>query len=93
MSGGYFDYKDRYINDIANKIQHYLIDANKDETLNRYGERNGRFLKPKTIERFREAVLALRIAAVAAHRIDWYISDDDGEETFFKQWDEEIENL
>ena len=92
MSGGYFDYKDHYINDIADKIQH-LIDTNEDETLNRYGERNGRFLKPKTIERFREAVLVLRIAAVAAHRIDRYISGDDSEETFFEQWDEEIENI
>ena len=92
MSGGYFDYKDHYINDIADKIQH-LIDTNEDETLNVYGERNGRFLKPKMIERFREAVLVLRIAAVAVHRIDWYISEDDGEETFFEQWDEEIENI
>ena len=93
MNGGYFDYKDYHINDIANKIQHYLIDTNEDETLNRGEDQNGRFLKPEIIAKFQEAVLVLRIAAVAAHRIDWYMSGDDGEETFLKQWDEEIENL
>ena len=93
MSGGYFDYKDHYINDIADKIQHCLIDTNEDETLNRWGDRNGRFLKPEMIAKFQEAVLVLRIAAVAVHRIDCYISGDDGEETFFEQWDEEIENI
>ena len=92
MSGGYFDYKDHYINDIADKIQR-LIDTNEDETLNRWGDRNGRFLKPETIAKFQEAVLVLHIAAVAVHRIDWYLSGDDGEETFSKQWDEEIENI
>ena len=92
MSGGYFDYKDHYINDIADKIQH-LIDTNEDETLNVWEEQNGRFLKPEMIAKFQEAVLVLRIAAVTAHRIDWYISGDDGEETFFEQWDEEIENI
>ena len=92
MSGGYFDYKDHYINDIADKIQR-LIDTNEDETLNRWGDQNGRFLKPETIARFQEAVLVLHIAAVAVHRIDWYISGDDGEETFSKLWDEEIKNI
>jgi len=45
------------------------------------------------IEKFKEAVELLRKAEVYAQRIDWYLSGDDGEETFFKRLKEDLEKL
>ena len=48
---------------------------------------------PQLIEKFKEGVELIRKAYVYAHRIDWLISGDDGEETFLKRLDEELNKL
>lgn len=45
------------------------------------------------IEKFKEAVNILRKAEVYAQRIDWYLSGDDGDETFIKRLKEDLEKL
>ena len=45
------------------------------------------------IEKFKEAVDILRKAEVYAQRIDWYLSGDDGDETFIKRLKEDLEKL
>lgn len=49
--------------------------------------------EPETIEEFRKAIKVLREAAVYAQRIDWFLSGDDGEETFHKRLKEELGKL
>ena len=49
--------------------------------------------EPETIEEFRKAIKVLREAAVYAHRIDWLLSGDDGENTFHERLKEELDKL
>jgi len=107
MSGGHFDYQQHKMFEIAESIQS-LIDNNgrlmtdnelKDnliskEELEKYPEMGYHHaFSPQLIEKFKEGVELIRKAYVYAHRIDWLISGDDGEETFLKRLDEELNKL
>jgi hypothetical protein len=87
MSGGYFNYNQYRITDIAEQIKEIIRD-NEDgiaEECYIYSE--------KTIDEFRNAVYALCKAAVYAQRIDWLLCSDDGEETFHERLFEDLENI
>lgn len=92
MSGGHFDYNQHRITEIADEIQR-LIDSNDDQSLNEWGEPRGRGYTNETIEQFENAVQVLQIAHVFAQRIDWLISDDDGEETFHQRLEKDLTEL
>ena len=47
----------------------------------------------ETIEEFRRALEYLRVASIYAHRIDWFLSGDDGEEAFHRRLKEKLNNL
>ena len=81
MSGGHFDYKQHAIEDIADAIDK-LIASNDDDSPNIYGESVGQFFRPETIAEFKTATFYLRMARIYAHRIDWLVCGDDGEERF-----------
>lgn len=91
MSGGRFSYKQYHINDIADEIE-VVIETNDSNEMNEWGDRKGAHLPPDIIERFQDAVHALRQAAKMAHRIDWLLSGDDGEESFRARWAEDMGN-
>ena len=80
MSGGHFNYAQRYINDIAESIAEYLKH-------NKYG------YSYDTRHDFRQAIYALRLAAIYAQRIDWLLSGDDSEESFHTRLEEEYNKL
>ena len=84
MSGGAFNYNDYHITGIADQIEEFIRD-NEDRSEYRYSE--------ATIQRFREAVKLLREAGVYVHRIDWLVSCDDGEESFHKRLERDLERL
>lgn len=84
MSGGAFNYNDYHITGIADQIEEFIRD-NEDRSEYRYSE--------ATIQRFREAVKLLREAGVYVHRIDWLVSGDDGEDTFHKRLERDLERL
>lgn len=77
MSGGEFDYKQYQIGEIADAIE-ILIENNNVTNDNGYA----RNFSEKTLTEFSAAVIALRIAEVYAHRVDWLVSCDDSEEDF-----------
>jgi hypothetical protein len=80
MSGGLFDYKQYQIEGIADDIEALIEDnLHKDE----YGY--CRNYSAETLDRFVEAVKALRIAEAYATRVDWLVSGDDGEDTFHQR--------
>ena len=87
MSGGYFDYQQYRLEDIADEIRN-LITLNENPTMNKEEKYSA-----ETIAKFLEADKTLRLAAIMAHRIDWLVSGDDGEESFHERWDEEIKCL
>lgn len=99
MSGGKFDYWQHHINYIAESIQ---------EVLDRQGERKPKSMfhyafddepqyhahfSPEVEARMREAVALLNRAYIYAHRIDWFLSGDDSEESFLERLNEELSNL
>lgn len=87
MSGGHFDYAQYKLEDIADEIRS-LIALNNNPQLDPEAK-----YSDETIAKFLEADKTLRVAAVMAQRIDWLVSGDDGEESFHKRWNEDIESL
>lgn len=84
MSGGHFEYKQYYIDDIADKIEYKMVNQDCDEE-DGYTE--------ETIQIMKDAVKALRKAAIYAQRIDWFLSGDDGEETLKIRLEEDLKKL
>ncbi len=71
MSGGYFNFEQRYIDNIA--------DAVDDLIVNNKGDREYR---KSVINEFKIGLDHLRKAAVYVQRMDWLVSCDDDEEWF-----------
>jgi hypothetical protein len=80
MSGGHFGYRQHIITEIADEIER-LIKQNDAPDV--FGHVNG--YSEETVKEFRNAVKCLRQAHVYALRIDWLVSDDDGEDTFHER--------
>jgi len=108
MSGGAFDYKQWHIEQIADEVEK-LIEKNgrektreelkeegwrNDDWYEKYPEELYHYKYPdEVIEKFKEGLKVLRLAAVYAQRIDWLISGDDGEESFLERLKEELEKI
>ncbi len=89
MSGGLFDYSQYYIADITDTIEGIVgrNDSKQDEHDPHY------VYSPKIIEAFTNGIHALKVAEVYAQRIDWLVSGDDGEDTFFCRLEEGLAKL
>lgn len=85
MSGGQFDYKQSYLEDIANDIEE-LIEMN--DRPDDWGYVRG--YKKETIKKFQQTVDNLRETYEMVRRVDWLVSGDDGEETFHERWKDKI---
>jgi len=90
MSGGYFDYNQFRIAEIADKIDR-LIRTNKLTRPDGFGETFSRGYSEETIREFKAALRVLRYAAVYAQRIDYLVSCADGENSFHKQLKEDLD--
>lgn len=92
MSGGYFDYAQYKIDQIANDIEQLIIDNNSTK-LNDWGQPKGNNFSEATIDEFHQALYVLRVAFLCAHRIDWLVSGDDSEGDFHARLAHDIEKL
>ena len=90
MSGGFFDYQQYKIDQIADQIQR-VIDNNDSTELDQWGSPVSRNLQPQTILYMQAAVDRLRRAAIYAQRIDWMLSADDSEESFWRRLEEDLQ--
>jgi hypothetical protein len=79
MSGGRFEYIQDRLEDVADRVEELIADNDA-----MHGFASG------TITRFRDAALALRIAATMTRRIDWLVSGDDSEQSFHVRWIEDL---
>lgn len=108
MSGGHFDYDQYKIGYIADDIQSQIEKNGRRKTEEElrqeswidkeWLERNPSHINhyeypPEVIEKFKEAVNILRRAQIYAHRIDWLLSGDDGEESFLRRLKEDLSKL
>ena len=79
MSGGRFNYIQFNITEAADDIETGLkIYEN---------------LSDKTIDKFTQAIRVLKVAAIMLNRVDWFLSGDDGEETFHERWDKDFKKF
>ena len=92
MSGGYFEYNQWNVEQLAEDIDRVisrslsLLDnpPDKDDYEHCY------VYTPETLAKFAEARDALQKAAKMAQRVDWLLSGDDSEEAFHRRWKEEL---
>ena len=88
MSGGHFDYKQHYIADIINDIEQVIENENKPDY-----DGYKRNLNEESLGLFNNGIICLKIAQIFANRIDWFLSGDDGEETFQERLTKELLKL
>jgi len=103
MSGGIFDYRQFNIESIAEEIEEIINRQGKErprdnchskEWYDKYPEDRfyPTYSKEEVQEKLKEAVKALRVAYVYAHRVDRFFAGDDGEE-FMEKIDKELKEL
>ena len=108
MSGGHFNYDQYKIGYIADSIEQEIERNGREKTreemkaegwkdpnwYERYPEDKFYYeYPPEVIEQFKIAVKKLREAQVYAHRVDWLLSSDDGEESFLRRLKEDLSKL
>jgi len=88
MSGGHFEYDQYKIGYIADSIERILRNQGKETE---YGQNE---TYPEEVQqKMIEAINILRKAEIYAHRIDWLVCADDGNETFIERLAEDLGNL
>jgi hypothetical protein len=85
MSGGHFDYKQHYIQDIIDQLE---------DMYGNYDTENGcEELSEETFTVFEEALQYLHLAKIYTQRIDWLLSGDDSEDTFHERLASELKDF
>lgn len=106
MSGGHFEYDQYKIGYIADEIQRQIDRNGQEKTAEEIKEsylphnwfeeypedKIWHKYSDEVIIQFKIAVTMLRMAEVYAHRIDWLLSGDDGEESFLRRLEEQLKN-
>ena len=73
---------------------HWLEDEEKEYIRkNKHTIPNRCNYSKETIKEFKKGLAILRKAYIYAQRIDWFLSGDDGEESFHKRLKEDLDNL
>ena len=105
MSGGAFDYQQRYIEEIADEIEQEIIEAGREIPQEIWAknhwyassfddsDRTYPTYERKTIDIMKRAVYVLRMAYIYAKRIDRMLSGDDSEESLGKRLEEDLKDL
>ena len=78
MSGGHFDYIQNRLGEVMEEIQE-LMDS---------GEYSS-----EVVDKIEEGLRSVQLAQCFITRIDWLASDDDGEESFLKRLDSELDMI
>lgn len=97
MSGGHFNYDQHKIHNIADEIENILEKQGqeKQDSYYTYSDGVSRFpvFNKEIQDKFKEAIYHLRKAAIYTERIDFFLSGDDGEESFLKRLNEDLKKV
>jgi len=104
MSGGHFDYKQYVFREFADEVERELAKQGRDKDIESlWGSDDYYKAYPQDLQyptysediqkRFREAIAIFKIAEIYATRIDWFLSGDDGEETFMERLLEDLKDV
>lgn len=85
MGVGYFDYEHHKLFGIAESIGDLL----RSDKYKEFREN----LSADALECFRIGEVMVRAAYIYSHRIDYFVSGDDSEETFFERLGQELQEL
>jgi len=85
MSGGLFEYKQYAIEDMIDSIEREL--NNKDTIKSLENE------SPEVLEKIQLTIKKLKEAQIYAHRVDWFLSGDDGPDSFIKRLCRDLDDL
>ncbi len=98
MSGGYFSFDNYKIDEVAERVErllHAALNGHYDDD-DQYSSWEKKLIANAPAElksTFNDAVICLKKAAVYAHRIDWLLSGDDGEESFLKRLKDQLNEI
>jgi hypothetical protein len=108
MSGGAFNYDQYKIGYMVDQIEEIVVKNGVEKTpedLKEEGWRDPDWYKKypedlfhykypdEVIEKMKEGIEVLKRAQIYAHRIDWLLSGDDGEESFLRRLEEELNEI
>ena len=107
MSGGAFNYDQYKIGYMVDQIEETVVkngvektpeeiknDCHNDEWYKKYPEDLFHYKYPdEVIEKMKEGIEVLKRAQIYAQRIDWLLSGDDGEESFLRRLEEDLNEL
>lgn len=94
MSGGYFEYNQYKIYQIAEELEDVILkNGKKRERRESWEDENYYEYPPEVIAKFKEGLEFLKKAHIYAHRIDWLLSDDDGEQSFLERLESDLSKL
>ena len=108
MSGGAFNYDQYKIGYMVDQIEEVVVKNGVEKTpedLKEEGWRDPDWYKKypedlfhykypdEVIEKMKEGIEVLKRAQIYAHRIDWLLSGDDGEESFLRRLEEDLNEL
>ena len=108
MSGGAFDYNQYKIGYIIEEIEEVINDNGRKKTKEELKQevwRDPNWYKKypedlfhykysdEVIDKMKEGIEVLKRAQIYAQRIDWLLSGDDGEKSFVRRLEEDLNNL
>lgn len=94
MSGGYFEYNQYKIYQIAEDLETVILNnGKKRENKEPWEDDYEREYSDEVIAKFKEGLEILKKAYIYAHRIDWLLSDDDGEQSFLQRLESDLSKL
>jgi hypothetical protein len=108
MSGGTFDYNQRRIREIADRVEHEIALSGapkterelkeeswrNDDWYKKYPEDLNHYTLPdEVMTEFKRGYEILRKAEIYAQRMDWLLAGDDGNESFLERLKEELDIL
>lgn len=94
MSGGYFEYNQYKIHQIAEELEDVILkNGKKRENKETWEDDYHREYSAEVIAKFKEGLEFLKKAHIYTHRIDWLLSDDDGEQSFLERLESDLLKL
>lgn len=84
MSGGYFDYVQHQLTEVAEKLKERIENEGDAD------EYHHEEYSEETIDHFKVAYALILASGIYVQRIDRLLSGDDGEETFLKRIDHDL---
>jgi len=101
MSGGYFDYKQYAVQNLVEEMEEVLekCDIEPEKSDEEYHIDESGSLKeyvddiPMFKTEVEKAIYHLKMAHLYTQRIDWFLSGDDGENSFYERLEEELKKM